>query len=96
VVLTLSVVGLPISLMLAVLIGVAWLIGFVATCKALGDRFGFGDTGGWAAFLLGAAVLSVVSFIPWVGPALLALLSLPAVGAALISRLGNRTDPDTF
>ncbi len=90
-VLAATVIGIPLAALLLLALASAGLLGFVALGRAIGDRFpGLRDRGGWISFLGGAALLTVVSFLPWVGPALIVLAALPALGAALISRFGNR------
>lgn len=90
-ILAMTLVGLPLAMLLSVVLAVAWLLGIVAVCKALGERFAFVERhGAWAAFLAGAAVLALLSLLPWVGPVLMALVGLPAVGAAVLTRFGNR------
>jgi hypothetical protein len=97
-VLTLTVLGIPIAMGLVLLLGVAWLLGFVAVCLAIGQRLpgGDGDRAPWVTFLGGAAAVSLVSLLPVVGPVFLVVVGLEAVGAALVSRLGNRGDPDAW
>lgn len=95
IVFTLTMVGIPIALLLAVLLAIGWLVGIVAICKATGERFSaVRQHGNWASFLVGAALLMAVGMLPYVGPVILVAIGFPAVGAALISRLGSRRDPD--
>jgi hypothetical protein len=90
-VLAVTVVGAPLALLLAGMLGVAWLLGVVALCKAIGERFDATEgRGAWASFLAGALVLGAVSLLPYVGPLLVVLVGFPAVGAAILTRLGNR------
>lgn len=92
-VLGLTVIGLPLSLLLVLALAGSGLLGFVSLGKAIGARFpGVREQGGWLAFLVGAGLLTAVAFLPWVGPALIGLLVLPALGAALASRFGNQDD----
>lgn len=87
----LTIIGLPLSLLLVLILAGGGLLGFVSLGKAIGTRFpGVREQGGWLAFLVGAGLLTAVAFLPWVGPAIIALLVLPALGAALASRFGTR------
>lgn len=97
-VLTLTILGIPIALGLVLLLGVAWLLGFVAVCLAIGQRLpgGDGERAPWVTFLGGAAVVGLVSLLPVIGPVFIVVVGLEAVGAALVSRLGNRGDPDAW
>ncbi len=96
-VLTLTIVGAPLAVALLVLLGVAWLLGFVGVCSAIGQRLPLPTPHkGWVTFLAGAALVACVSMVPWVGSLFLIAVGLSAVGAALISKLGNRQDPDAW
>jgi hypothetical protein len=89
--LAISVVGIPLALLLSIVLAVAWLLGVVALCKAIGERFPVLErNGAWASFLAGAVILGAVSLLPYLGPLLIVLIGFPAVGAALLTRLGNR------
>jgi hypothetical protein len=95
VLLTVTLVGAPIALLIVALLAIAWLLGLVGTCQALGERLPFAKRqGAWAAFLAGATVLAALAMVPWVGQIVLAALGFPAVGAALVTRLGNRREVD--
>jgi uncharacterized small protein (DUF1192 family) len=90
--LALTLVGLPASILLVTALAVAWLLGTVALCRAVGDRIEpVARLGPWAAFLAGMAVLGAVSLLPVVGPVFGTLAGLVAVGAGLVTRLGGRT-----
>ncbi|MEC8424963.1 MAG: hypothetical protein VX000_14360 [Myxococcota bacterium] len=93
-VLGLTIIGIPLALLLVLVLAGGGLLGFVGLGKAIGDRFSMvRDRGGWLAFLVGAGLLAGVAFLPWVGPAIIALLMMPALGAALSSGFGNRVGP---
>lgn len=88
--LAVTILGLPLSLLMVVGLAVAWLFGLVAFCTAAGERMpAVAGYGHWAAFLAGAAVLSVISLIPVFGTVFVMALGFPAVGAALITRFGT-------
>ena len=89
--LAITLVGIPLAVLLSIVLAVAWLLGVVALCKAIGERFPVLERrGAWATFLAGAVILGAVSLLPYVGPLLIVLVGFPAVGAALLTRLGNR------
>ena len=88
--LTFTFVGIPLALLLLGVLALAAMLGFVAVCQALGEGIPqLRRHGSWATFLAGAALLGLVSLMPWVGPVSLALVGFSAVGAALVTRLGN-------
>ena len=84
--------GLPVSLMVVGLLGLAWLMGFVGLCQAVGDRLPFEQKphGRWLAFLVGTVLLTCVGSLPLVGWMVLVAASSIGIGAALSSRLGGR------
>jgi hypothetical protein len=89
--LAITLVGIPLAVLLSIVLAVAWLLGVVALCKAIGERFPVLErSGAWATFLAGAVILGAVSLVPYLGPMLIVLVGFPAVGAALLTRLGNR------
>jgi hypothetical protein len=89
--LAITLVGIPLAVLLSIVLAVAWLLGVVALCKAIGERFPVLErSGAWASFLAGAVILGAVSLLPYLGPLLIVLVGFPAVGAALLTRLGNR------
>jgi hypothetical protein len=86
---TVTVIGIPVAILLASILIVAWGLGFVAVCQSAGDRLpGLQGRGAWPAFLVGTTLLAIVGMFPYVGPVVLVLLALPAAGAALTTRLG--------
>jgi hypothetical protein len=89
--LAITLVGIPLAVLLSIILAVAWLLGVVALCKAIGERFPVLErNGAWATFLAGAVILGAVSLVPYLGPMLIVMVGFPAVGAALLTRLGNR------
>lgn len=90
--LAITLVGIPVSMFIATVVALAWLLGFIGLCQAAGDLLPLNNSGArrWLAFLLGVFLLSVVSSLPAVGKLVLGALSLVCVGAALHTRLGNR------
>ena len=98
VVLTITVLGLPLAAALVLLLGAAWLLGFVGVCLGIGERLPAGarPRPAWMTFLAGAGLVGLASLIPVAGPLLIVLVGFLAVGSALVSRLGTRRDPDAF
>jgi hypothetical protein len=84
--------GLPVSMMIVAVLGLAWLMGFVGLCQAVGDRLPFEQKphGRWLAFLVGALLLTCVGNLPVVGWLVVIAASTMGIGAALSSRLGGR------
>lgn len=84
--------GLPVSLMVVGLLGLAWLLGFVGLCQAVGDRLPFEQKphGRWLAFLVGTVLLTCVGSLPLVGWLVVAGASTVGIGAALTTRFGGR------
>lgn len=93
--LVLTVLLSPFALALAALLGVAWMLGFVGLCQAVGDRLPLQNQGlrRWLAFLMGILALAFVGTLPWIGQVLFGLVSFICVGAALHTRFGMR-EPD--
>jgi len=84
--------GIPVSMVVWVVIGLAWLMGFVGLCQAIGDRLPFESKpqGRWIAFLVGAVLLTCMSSLPLVGWLVVGGASLLGIGAAMSTRLGGR------
>ncbi len=84
--------GLPVSMVVWVFLGLAWLMGFVGLCQAIGDRLPFEQKphGRWLAFLIGTVLLTCMSSLPLVGWLVIGGASLIGVGAALSTRFGGR------
>jgi hypothetical protein len=92
-VLALTVIGIPLSMLLLMALSAGGLLGYVGLSQAIGDLFPpIRRKGPWVAFLVGVSLLTAVAFLPYVGPVIVALVGLPALGAALISRFGNRPE----
>ena len=82
--------GLPITFLLYTMLGVAWLLGFVAVCQAVGDRLPIEQRpqGRWIVLLVAVALLSSLGSLPWLGWLLLGGVSVLGIGAAITSRFG--------
>lgn len=83
--------GLPVGLLLMGLLGLAWLLGFVGLCQAVGDRLPFEERphGRWLAFLVGVLLLSFFGSLPWIGWIVVAVASVVGIGAAFSTRFGR-------
>ncbi len=88
--LAITLVGLPISLFVLLLLGLAWLLGFVALGQAVGDFLPVPPRlrGKVGAFLIGVVLLGAISFVPYLGKALIIFSFFPCVGAAVGTRFG--------
>lgn len=84
-------IGLPVSFVLMALLGLAWLMGFVGLCQAVGDRLPFQSKhhGRWLAFLVGTLLLTFLGSLPWVGFLVVAAASVIGMGASLSTRFGS-------
>jgi hypothetical protein len=92
--LTLTVIGAPLALLIAMGLVTAWFFGLVSLCLHLGSALpAQGSRPDWLSFLLGAGLLCAITAIPWVGGLLFGLLSFAALTAGVVSRLGGRSDP---
>jgi hypothetical protein len=87
-----TIVGLPVSFLLIALLGLAWLMGFVGLCQALGDRLPFREKqhGRWTAFLLASIAITFLGVLPVVGWLVVLIASAIGTGAAIRSRFGGR------
>jgi len=88
--LAITIVGLPISVFVLLLLGLAWLLGFVALGQALGDLLPVPESlrGKVGAFLIGVCLLGALSFVPYLGKLLIFFSFFPCVGAAVGTRFG--------
>ncbi len=85
-----TIVGLPITFVLVALLGLAWLVGFVGLCQAVGDRLPVEHKvhGRWLAFLGGTLLVAFVGALPIIGVIAVAIASAVGIGAALTTRFG--------
>jgi hypothetical protein len=88
--------GLPVGALLLAILGVAWILGFVALCQAVGDRLpieakaGSAWPGGrWIAFLVGVLLLTFAGSLPWVGWMVLGAASVLGIGSTFATRFGG-------
>lgn len=83
--------GLPVSLLLVGLLGIAWLLGFVGLCQAIGDRLPLQDRphGRWLAFVVGVCLVTFLGSLPWVGFVVVGAVSVLGIGSTLATRFGR-------
>lgn len=83
--------GSPVSLAIVAALSLAWLLGFVGFCQALGDRLPVDSKvhGRWLALTAGVLVLAFAGSLPWVGWFGLVGVSMVGIGAALSTRFGS-------
>jgi hypothetical protein len=69
----------------------AWLLGFVGLCQAVGDRLPVQERphGRWIALLVGVLLMTFLGSLPWVGWVVVGGASLLGIGAALSTRFGK-------
>lgn len=86
-----TLIGVPVALLLVLLLASASVLGFVGICQAVGDRLPFADPthGRWVALLVGTAIVTSTSFLPWLATAVVWVGGMLGVGAALATRLGR-------
>ena len=100
VVLVITLCGIPIALVLAALVALAWAFGVVALgletgkrlAMALGQDWAPAASAGLGTFALALVMggLALVPCIGWLGPAVIGMVGL---GAALLTRFGTRPYP---
>ncbi len=84
--------GLPVTAVLLTVLSVAWMMGFVGICQAVGDRLPFEQkqNGRWIAFLIGSLLVAFLTSLPFMGWLIVMMGSVLGIGAALSTRLGGR------
>ncbi len=84
--------GLPVSMVVFAGLALAWMMGFVGLCQAIGDRLPIEQKphGRWLAFLVGAVLVTCVGSLQWIGTLIVIGASTLGIGAAISSRLGGR------
>jgi hypothetical protein len=92
--LAVTVIGIPLIPVAAMLLIALLLFGFTVSAGWLGEKmplFREGKTP-LRAVALGGVVLVIVSLIPWIGTVAIALAAMVSAGAALVSRFGRRSE----
>lgn len=89
-----TLIGLPVSGLLLVLMAMGWLLGFVALCQTMGDILPFSsrNKARIVSFLAGIAILGAIGMLPYIGKLILALSLFPCLGAAIATRFGSTSD----
>jgi hypothetical protein len=82
--------GFPVALVLLGGLGVAWMLGFMGLCQAVGDHLPFEQKphGRWVAFLVGVLLVTSIGSLPWLGWMVIGGSGLLGIGAALSTRFG--------
>ena len=96
VLLAISIVGIPLILLLPVVIFLSIVVGLSSFAMRIGEAMPAGPGQRFvppAALGMGMAVLLLVTFVPWLGVSLLALLQFFALGASVGSRFGRALPP---
>jgi hypothetical protein len=90
VLLAVTIIGIPLIPVAALLLAALLLFGFTVSAGWLGERMpGLREKTPVKTVALGGAVLAFVSLVPWLGTAALVLVAAFAAGAALLSRFGR-------
>jgi len=92
-VLVIICLGIPVAIVLAIGLLVSILIGLAAAGNLLGERLlkalGAGGQPPLLTTLAGTLVIALVAIIPYLGPALAAILGAWGVGAVVLTRFGS-------
>ena len=92
VLLAVTIIGIPLIPVAAMLLVALLLFGFTVAAGWLGDRMALlQDKTPVKTVSLGGLVLALVGLVPWIGTAVLILVAAFAAGATLLSRFGRRT-----
>ena len=90
VLLAVTIVGIPLIPVAALLLVALLIFGFTVAAGWLGDRMPFlPEKTPVKTVALGGAVLAFIGLIPWIGTAALVLVAAFAAGATLLSRFGR-------
>ena len=90
VLLAVTIIGIPLIPVAALLLVALMLFGFTVSAGWLGERMPWlSEKTPVKLVALGGAVLALVSLVPWLGTAALMLVAAFAAGAALLSRFGR-------
>ena len=98
VLLCISIVGIPLVPLLPVLFFLSIVVGLASFALRIGESLPAGPGQRFvppAALGMGMAVLMLVTFVPWLGISILALLQFFALGASVGSRFGRALPPHT-
>src|SRR5206468_2465150 len=89
--LAVTVIGIPLIPVAAMLLVALFLFGFTVSAGWLGDRMSVSQENKTPvkSVARGGAILVVVGLLPWIGTAALVLAAAVSAGAALLSRFGR-------
>ena len=90
--LAVTVIGIPLIPVAAMLLVALFLFGFTVSAGWLGDRMSVSQENKTPvkSVARGGAILVVVGLLPWIGTAALVLTAAVSAGAALLSRFGRK------
>jgi hypothetical protein len=94
VLLAVTIIGIPLIPVAVILLVALFLFGFTVSAAWLGERLPVSQEHRTPSKSVawGAAILVVVSLIPWIGTAALIIVAAMAAGAAMLSRFGRRAE----
>ena len=90
VIVALTIIGIPLSLLLLLALWAAIQLGFAAVAKLAGSRIIPGAADSLVPVAIGSLLLGLIMIIPFVGLLARMLLGLVGVGAAVLTRFGTR------
>ena len=90
-IMAITLIGLPVTVGLLLLLGLAWLLGFVALCQTAGHLLPLPQRlrSRMGTFMAGVLFVSALIMVPVLGKLLLAFSLLPCTGAAVATRFGE-------
>ena len=94
VLLAVTIIGIPLIPVAVMALVALFLFGFTVAAAWLGERLPVGQENRTPSKSVawGAAILVVVSLIPWIGTAALIIVAAMAAGATMLSRFGRRAE----
>jgi len=94
VLLAVTIIGIPLIPVAVILLVALFLFGFTVSAAWLGEKLPVSQEHRTPSKSVawGAAILVVVSLIPWIGTAALIIVAAMAAGAAMLSRFGRRAE----
>jgi len=90
-----TLIGIPLSILLCIIYGVALVLGIAPVANEIGNRLPWfkGRRTQAGVLAMGTLVLSLVWVVPIMGPLIIALLSMIPLGAIIRTRFGQRSPP---
>ena len=94
VLLAVTIIGIPLIPVAVILLVALFLFGFTVSAAWLGEKLPVSQEHRTPSKSVawGAAILVVVSLIPWIGTAALIIVAAMAAGATMLSRFGRRAE----